>query len=333
MSIIDDNNLQNLLIEFQVVHKKEDSENIIRYNFAVSFYNLSGGYDYFDNLKEYIRDYVLLNDVDNYYNAESFETNDIEDEQIKEYIEDVLIDEQELITNFTTQKLKGDDLDKIFITNFVVNLRVFEEIFEIVDLETSIIDFVNDFTLRLQHRLETTCVIKLRDHLQKQKYLQYYSEIYDLEMDLRKILTYIFNNRYDDPYNLLNDYELKIPKENQRDKQKHLEHYENEFFMLCFSDYTKICNLQVKGSISNKDLIDFFKNSFTFDEFKQKLELGISNEKHLDFLASIKEDLDSIEKVRNAIMHCRSIPNDIIVNYEKSKSQLQKKINRFWIEQ
>jgi hypothetical protein len=150
-------------------------------------------------------------------------------------------------------------------------------------------------------------------------------------MDLRKVLTHIFVDEYEDPYEFLKDYELNIPKDNQKKREYYIETFENEFFMLCFSDYLKICNNQVKGSISNKHLITYLKDSLNFDEFRQKIFLGVKSERYVDFLASIKYDLNSIEEMRNAIMHGRSYSKDI-EDYKRSKKQLKEKIDNFWID-
>lgn len=320
--------LREIKMEFQIIHKNKEIKKYLRECFVISFYNMVSSYAYWDYLKEKAIENLMENDSAILYRTEISSIHDIEDEQVKDYIQNVLIDDLEIFGNFIN--LTTENKENKYITQLTLNLNEFFTIFESIDeLNENINNFIEDFVFSIKNKLDTQCIIKYKDSYVKQQYMEYYSEIYDLEMELRKILTYIFNNEYESPYDLLNDYDLKIPKDNQKDAKYFSDNYENEFFMLCFSDYIKICNKQVKGTISNKDLIEFIKDASTFDEFKEKLFLGIRNEKYSDFLSSIKEDLNSLEEMRNSIMHCRTYPIDI-ASYDRSKEQLSRKIESFW---
>lgn len=320
--------LKKITIDFQVIHGSQEVGKYLRECFAISFYNIISAYEYNDYLKEKVIEYLMQNDSEELYQTAISSIHDIDDEQVKDYILNVLIDDLGIFSNFVS--LKSENKEDKYITQFTLNLSEFLTIFEsIKELDENITDFINDFVLGIKNKLNARCIIKYKDSYVKQQYMHYYSEIYDLEMELRKILTYIFNNEYESPYALLNDYDLKIPKDNQKDEEYFSTNYENEFFMLCFSDYIKICNKQLKNIISNKDLIEIVKESSDFEEFKKKLPNGIQNIKYLDFLSSIKEDLNSLEEMRNSIMHSRKYSLDI-ESYERSKEQLSKKIENFW---
>lgn len=319
-------NLKEIKIDFQIIHQKRDVEKYLKECFAISFYNIVSACEYWDYLKEKVIEYLMQNDSEELYQTEIETIHDIDDEQVKDYILNVLIDDLGIFSNFVSLRSKNKE-DK-YITQFTLNLSEFFTIFESInELDENIKIFIEDFILGIRYKIDAQCIIKYKDTYLKQQYMQYYSEIYDLEMELRKILTYIFNNEYESPYDLIKDYEIKLVKD--KGEEYFSANYENEFFMLCFSDYIKICNKQIKGNTSNKDLIEFIKSSVSFNEFREKLFLGIKNEKHLDFLSSIKEDLNSLEEMRNSIMHSRKYPIEI-ANYDRSKEQLSKKIKNFW---
>ena len=57
----------------------------------------------------------------------------------------------------------------------------------------------------------------------------------------------------------------------------------------------------------------------TFEDFKNKISnRAIKENRHIDFLLSIKNKLKPLEDMRNAIMHIRNLSNNVIANYEKA---------------
>src|SRR5690606_15024186 len=67
------------------------------------------------------------------------------------------------------------------------------------------------------------------------------------------------------------------------------------------------------------------------DDFKNKIvKRGITDEKHLDFLLSIRQEMQSIETLRNCIAHNRKHTDDIVADYEASHDRLLHKMNEFW---
>ena len=58
-------------------------------------------------------------------------------------------------------------------------------------------------------------------------------------------------------------------------------------------------------------------NVSSFEQLKSKLEdRGLQEDRHIDFLSSIKEKLEPLEKMRNTIMHIRNISNTMKRNFE-----------------
>jgi len=194
------------------------------------------------------------------------------------------------------------------------------------------IAIISEFGQKLQDDDNIHLVLKYNDEVIQLEHQIYSKEIFDLEMKLREIISFIFLDTYKkDFYNLLKDTDLKIQPlngNNRSDEEYFKKHFENEFFFLLFSDYIRINNLK---ELKKSNLIEMIVNSNKFDDLKQKIQnRGIVKEKYQDFLAGIKENLDPIENLRNCIAHNRSFTDKIINNYVKVKKILEDKIDDFW---
>jgi hypothetical protein len=196
------------------------------------------------------------------------------------------------------------------------------------------IAIISEFGQKLQDDDNIYLILKYNDEVTQKEYKNYAKEIYDLEMGLREIISFIFLNSYkEDYYNLLRETRVKVQpldKNNIPNKEYYESHFENEFFFLLFSDYIKISELKELKSL---DLIEIITNSNDYDDLKQKIQnRGIVKKEYQDFLAGIKENLDPIENLRNCIAHNRSFTDKIINNYVKVKKILGDKIDNFWNE-
>ena len=310
--------LKEIKIDFQIIHQKREVEKYLKECFVISFHNAVSYYEYWDYLKEKVIEYLMQNDSEELYQTEIETIHDIDDEQVKDYILNVLIDDLGIFSNFVS--LRSENKEDKYITQFTLNLSEFLTVFESInELDENIKIFIEDFILGIRYKIDAQCIIK---------YMQYYSEIYDLEMELRKVLTYIFNNEYQDPLNLLTEYDLNIL--DKYTKENLTKCLENEFFHLCFSDYKLIALSRTKeNKLKNIDILNILKNAIDFEDAQKKLCLGIKDEKHLSFLASIIQDIDSIQEMRNSIMHGRAYNKDI-EDYNRSKAQLSRRIKEFW---
>ena len=73
----------------------------------------------------------------------------------------------------------------------------------------------------------------------------------------------------------------------------------------------------------------FFHFGF-FIEFKENIvNRGIRKEKYLDFLNSIKEDMESLDTVRNCVAHNRTPTDEEIINYERAVEEIRVKFDNF----
>jgi len=105
------------------------------------------------------------------------------------------------------------------------------------------------------------------------------------------------------------------------------ERLENEFFHLLFSDYVKLDKPKI---LKQDDLFIIAEMSSNFEDFKSNiLRRGVAKKGYLDFINSIKEDMNNLEKVRNCVAHNRTPSGDDIYNYNISKEAIENKISEF----
>lgn len=204
----------------------------------------------------------------------------------------------------------------------------------VLDLEEAFKEVIQDFCKKLQDDENIDLVLRYSDEGIQAEHQKYAKEIFDLEMKLREVISFIFLDTYKkDFYNLLNDICLKIQPlsgNNRPDEEYFKKHFENEFFFLLFSDYIRINNLK---ELKKSDLTEMIINSNEYDDLKQKIQnRGIIKEKYKDFLARIKQNIEPVENLRNCIAHNRSFTDKVIIDYVKVKRNLERAIDEFWDE-
>ena len=160
-----------------------------------------------------------------------------------------------------------------------------------------------------------------------------YREIYYLEMQLREVLSYIYIKEF---YPDLENFHKHLKEQPKWKKEwedfnnvikESWKVWENVFFRFTFSDYRRI--LETKEP-NIKDLITLIQTNDSLEGIRESLSSNIiKNENHIEFLASITDSLESIEKVRNAIMHFRKPSQTELNNYEIAKKKLEDKIDLF----
>ena len=86
---------------------------------------------------------------------------------------------------------------------------------------------------------------------------------------------------------------------------------ENQFFHLTFGQYV---GLNQRPAI--KDLVSLIRNEATYEAFRDELlRQPVEHEDDAAFLAGLKERMDSIEKMRNAVAHNRRPPKKTTNDY------------------
>jgi hypothetical protein len=203
----------------------------------------------------------------------------------------------------------------------------------ILDLEEDFKEIIWEFSKKLQEDENIDLVLKYGDEGMQVEHQKYAKEIFDLEMRLREVISFIFIDTYEgDYYNFMEFQKVKGKgiKENEK-RNVFEENFENEFFFLNFNHYSGLYlpNI-IKGHILN---ILIEENKSDKDLKERILNMGIFRHrtKYNEFLKSIQQDLQSIEKLRNCIAHNRSLTDiDIIENYQTAENKLDKSISDFW---
>jgi len=203
-----------------------------------------------------------------------------------------------------------------------------------LDISEEYREIISEFGDHLKDDENIEVVFKYFDESMSEKHKSYAEEIFEIEMKLREIISFIFIDTYKGDYhNLLKEIDVKIQPlngNNKPDKDYFERHFENEFFFLLFSDYM---HLSEPKKISQNDLMELIINSNDYDELKRNIQnRGITKEKYQDMIASIKQNLKPIEDMRNCIAHNRSFTDTVLQNYQQAKANLYNIINQFWEE-
>lgn len=201
--------------------------------------------------------------------------------------------------------------------------RAEEEIEDLIDnFSESIADYTADCTDdRIKH------LLKLNDPQLQHTLRKYGKEIFEIEMKLREALSLIFIDTYGkDFYHFVNETTVK-PLSPPTAKEMS-ESYENQFFFLLFSHYIQINNSKKSDPSKIKEYVEQAED---LADLKQLItpKKPITKTEYVDFLESLRSRVDSIEKLRNCVAHNRSIPEEIIEDYEMAKEPLLESINEF----
>jgi len=191
---------------------------------------------------------------------------------------------------------------------------------------------------KLNYNDKIAVAFKFNDSTQFTLLSGLYDELYHIEMKLREAISFIFIDTYQDNfYDFLRDIDLtpqferkpNLRKDEEERKVYLKKRLENEFFHILFPQYCKLTQLK---PLKHSDLLFIAEISNNFDEFKSNLvNRGVRKEDYLDFLNSIKEDMESLDAVRNCVAHNRTPIDEELDNYEKSKEELNQKIDDFLI--
>ena len=249
------------------------------------------------------------------------------EELLKEALEDnyVVVDEENLDFIEINYVVVIDDTKSI--AGFKLDLS---------SIDADAIKLVQSFNEKLNDDENIAVVFKYTDNSFFAFLQKIYEELYAIEMKLREVVTLIFIDTYkDDFYNLLYETDVRLHiglnkevQKNREQKEQFLaKRLENEFFHVLFSDYVKLTKSK---NLKQDDLFLIAEMSSNFDEFKDNiLKRGIVKEKYLNFINSIKENMNNLEKVRNCVAHNRTPSDDDIYNYTLSKEDIIQKIDAF----
>lgn len=172
--------------------------------------------------------------------------------------------------------------------------------------------------------------LKFYDPEARQQHEASYREIYELEMRLREVLSFIFLDEYSDAaYTFLNQTVVK-PQSGVGDvSAEYLSaHDENQLFHILFNEYAK---LNDPTSTKPSDLIPLIKGSGSYDTLRDAVaRQPVKTDKYAGFIASLRVLVDPIEKVRNCVAHGRDYPNGALDDYNTARPKLLQAIEDFW---
>lgn len=246
--------------------------------------------------------------------------------------------DQKTLENSLDFKKEKETLNNRFILAFNV---IFEETWE--NLE----GIIKTFSEKLNQEEDISVAFKFFDEILLRNLKEFYQEVFEIEMNLREILTFIFVYRYGGDFaNLLKEINVDLVMKGERslegdkynllelkrDESKKIKYFqtllENEFFYLLFENYKK---LNLLKNLQQNDLLEIAKTSDNFEDFKKNiLERGIVEDKHKIFLQEIENCLGDLDIIRNCVAHNRTPSEEEIRNYEKSRDEIKLKIEQFW---
>ena len=175
-------------------------------------------------------------------------------------------------------------------------------------------------------------LLKLNDPQLRRTLRDYGDEIFEIEMKLREALSLIFVDSYGQNfYTLLKEVRVEPTGREAPEESQMQAHCENQFFFLVFSDYI---NINVRKQLNLNRIVEYMGQAEDFEGLKQMITTNpITKERYVDFLESLKQRVDPIEKLRNCVAHNRSISQKIIDDYEMAKDLLLEEIKEFLEEQ
>lgn len=192
-----------------------------------------------------------------------------------------------------------------------------------IDIEKDEIDRFQDTFFQILKKL---CVFiwKFEDNRFLEIRHNFFEEIYEVELKIREVASFIFFNRYYENTNLLKEIDINPIQQNSSSL---LEKFENEFFHLHFSEYKKLLNIR---NLSENEKDEILKESNSFSEYKSKiLSRGITEDIYRNFIESMKSDLTKIDGIRNSVMHNRAFSQRQLIEYQEARVRLLDKISSF----
>ena len=184
--------------------------------------------------------------------------------------------------------------------------------------------FIDEFSTCLRNAGPISHVVKFEDPLLRDELAERAKELFALEMKLRRVLSfiYLYAKQDGDPYDLLCDDSVQ-PQGKEKPTPKQMKAVaENQFFHLTFGNYVAL-NQRPESKL--KALLETIRDSETYDKFREELDrFPIEHEDDASFLASLRQYMDPIEKMRNCVAHNRRPTKDMKRNYDKALLELNK---------
>ena len=204
---------------------------------------------------------------------------------------------------------------------------------ELRDLEPK--DVVKSYLDTLNNLEEVNSLVKLQDGFLQALANEYFSKLFDIEMELRNVLTYIltFDEKPIDK-GIFKEFGVQLAESYNNNNAE--QNYENGLYYILFNHYAsfgepkKLRVEQVSDILQDISLSDF-------QDFKNRLQRRyISETRHTEFLFSITQKLKPLEDIRNSVMHIRNLSETKMANFDKAVNDsgtdkgIQTLIQEFW---
>jgi hypothetical protein len=198
-----------------------------------------------------------------------------------------------------------------------------------LEIETSIAEIVIQNFLSAVRAPPIQHVVKFENPLLRDELIKRANELFALEMKLRRVLSIIYLNAYREggEYNLLRDETVGPVTKDLRPEQMH-EACENQFFHLTFSHYTALNKRPELKHIPH--LIEHIRHQSSYDALRSELTREpVTNKIDAAFIASLKERMDPIEKMRNCIAHNRKPSAKLTSDYHTALPLVDQALDTF----
>ena len=171
--------------------------------------------------------------------------------------------------------------------------------------------------------------VRFEDPLFQNELARHATDIFALEMKLRRVLSFIYLHAYqtqEATYDLLKDEQAR-PVTPQLGQQQMESQIENQFFHLIFSQYINLNNRPQPGL---DDLRSLIRDSEQYDALREELlRSPIADEQDANLLSDLQELMDPIEQMRNCVAHYRRPSGRIIQNYSTTRPLLEERLNEY----
>jgi hypothetical protein len=188
---------------------------------------------------------------------------------------------------------------------------------------------VKEFPAALAETPPIFHAVKFEDPLLRADLARYAEEIFALEMKLRRVLTliYLYANQDAEPYDLLRDESVQPMKKEKLEPEQMQAAAENQFFHLTFGQYI---SLNERPEFKLPALLSVARDADTYDAFRAELDRApIEHEDDAGLVASLKEQMDAIETMRNCVAHNRRPNRRAVENYDNARPLLDQTLDEY----
>jgi hypothetical protein len=198
-----------------------------------------------------------------------------------------------------------------------------------VELEQSLAEVVIDNFVDAIKAAPVNHVCIFENPLLREELAKRANELFSLEMKLRRVLSVIYLHACapGSEYDLLREESVSpMTKDLQVEQMQRC--CENEFFHITFSDYKNLNTRPDPKQIMH--LLEHIRSQTSYEALRSELtRRPIVNDEDADLIASLKEWMDPIEKMRNCVAHNRKPSKKLTSDYETALGLINQELDSF----